>query len=114
MNENKTSVKIYLQSMWWSIMCTFWNENLAVACRGLVMPGPTASLYAPLPNYIIKQWRMVVIYAVGDVTIWRDIHVCKPTVWRSLLTQHAYFPTRTLLTRFCTMCHCNEHISAPS
>jgi len=28
---------------------------------------------------------------------------------RSLLTQHAYYSTRTLLTRCCTMRHCNEH-----
>jgi len=26
-----------------------------------------------------------------------------------LLTQHAYFSTRTLLTRYCTMYYCNEH-----
>jgi len=24
------------------------------------------------------------------------------------MTQHAYYSTRTLLTRCCTMCHCNE------
>ena len=32
-----------------------------VACRGLVMPGPTACLDAPLPISGIEQWRMVVI-----------------------------------------------------
>ena len=29
------------------------------------------------------------IYAVCDVAMWRHIHVCKPTFWRSLLTQPA-------------------------
>ena len=31
------------------------------------------------------------------VTIWRHIHVSKPTFWRSLLTLYAYFSTRTRL-----------------
>ena len=35
--------------------------NGSVACRGLVMPGATAWLDAPLPNSSIEQWRMVVI-----------------------------------------------------
>ena len=46
------------------------------------------------------------IYTVCGVTIWRHIHVCKPTF---LLTQHAYYSTRTLFTRCCKICHCNEH-----
>jgi len=33
----------------------------AVACRGLVLPGKTSWLEAPLPNFSIEQWRMVVI-----------------------------------------------------
>jgi len=32
------------------------------------------------------------------------------TFWRNLLTQHARYSTRTLLTTCCTMCHCNQHI----
>ena len=48
------------------------------------------------------------IYAVCKVIIWRHIGVFKPIFWRSLLTQ-SYYSTRTLLTRCCTMCHCNEH-----
>ena len=32
-----------------------------VACRGLMMPGTTAWLDAPLPNSSIEQWRLVVI-----------------------------------------------------
>jgi len=35
------------------------------------------------------QWHLVVIFlvcAVCDVTIWRHIHVSKPTFWRSCLT----------------------------
>jgi len=34
---------------------------LPVACRGLVMSGATAWLYAPLTNAGVEQWRMVVI-----------------------------------------------------
>jgi len=49
------------------------------------------------------------IYAVCDVTKWRHIHVCKATFWRSLLTQGAYYPTRTLLNYCSTMFHRNEH-----
>jgi len=37
------------------------NVPTTVVCRGLVMPGATASFYAPLPNSSIEQWRMVVI-----------------------------------------------------
>jgi len=33
----------------------------SVACRGLVMPGATAWLDAPLPNSSIEQWRTIVI-----------------------------------------------------
>jgi len=84
----------------------------AVACKSLLMPRVTAWLDAPQPNSGIAMaysdhcyW----IYVVCDVTIWRHVHVCKPTLWRSLLTQHAYYSTRTLLTRCCTMCHCNEY-----
>jgi len=46
------------------------------------------------------QWHIVVICiwcAVCDVTIWRHIHVSRPTFWRSLLTKYAYSSTRTLL-----------------
>jgi len=35
--------------------------------------------------------------AICDVTIWRLIHVSKPTFWRSLMTKCAYFSARTLL-----------------
>jgi len=34
--------------------------------------------------------------AVCDVTILRHIHVSKPTFWRSLLTQYAYYSARAL------------------
>jgi len=54
-------------------------------------------------------WSLLLDYAVCDVTIWRDIHICKPTFWWSLLTQHAYYSSRTLLTHCCTTRHCNEH-----
>ena len=46
--------------------------------------------------------------AVCDVTIWRHIHVCKTMFWWSLLTQHAYYSTRTLLT-ICTVYHNDYH-----
>jgi len=75
------------------------------ACRGLVMPGATAWVYDPLPNSSIEQdvWWSVLL-DIYDVTKWRHIHVCKPLFWRSLLTQHAYYSTCTLLTRCYTMC----------
>jgi len=37
------------------------------------------------------------VCAVCDITIWRHIHVSKPTFWRSLLTQYAYSSPRTVL-----------------
>ena len=54
-------------------------------------------------------WSLLPDVAVCDVTVYRYIHVCKPTFWRNLLTQYAYCSTRMLLTRFCSMCHCIEH-----
>ena len=41
--------------------------------------------------------------------IWHHIYVCKPTFWRSVLMQSAYYSICTLLTHCCRMCHCNEH-----
>jgi len=41
--------------------------------------------------------RLYLVYVVCDVTIWRRIHVSKPTFWRGLLTHCAYSSTRTLL-----------------
>jgi len=41
--------------------CMKADATHAVACRGLVMPGATACLDAPLPNFSIEQWHMVVI-----------------------------------------------------
>ena len=43
------------------------------------------------------------VRAVCGVTIWGHIHISKPTFWKSLLTQYAYYSTRTLLIRFCTI-----------
>jgi len=54
-------------------------------------------------------WSLLLVIGCCDVTMRRHIHVCKPTFWRSLLTQLAYYFTRTLLTRCCTMCRCNVH-----
>jgi len=70
-------------------------------------------LYAPLPTNFqycaVAHGDHYLICAVCDVTISPHIHVCKPTVWRSLLTQHTYYSTRTLLIR-CTVyvMSCNE------
>ena len=48
--------------------------------------------------------------AVCEVTIWCHILVSKPTFWQSLLTQYAYYFTRTLLVRcFTVLCHCIEY-----
>ena len=39
----------------------FFDVFYVVACRGLVMSGASAWLYASQPNSSIDQWRMVVI-----------------------------------------------------
>ena len=83
-----------------------------MACRGLVMPGATSWLYTPYQILVLTSgvwWPLLWIYAVCDVAIRCHINACKPTFWRSLLTQHAYCSTYTLLTCCCTICHCNEH-----
>jgi len=54
---------------WAQLMCRpattmFMTNSMllwSVACRGLVMPGATACLDAPLLNSNIEQWRMVVL-----------------------------------------------------
>ena len=69
-------------------------------------------LYAPYQNLVLSSgvwWSLLPVRVVCDATTRRHIQVCKPTLWRSLFIQHAYFSTRTLLTRCCTMCHCNEY-----
>jgi len=48
--------------------------------------------------------NLYLVCAVCDVTIWRHIHVCKPTFWRSFLTWYAYSSTRTPLI----LCHSTE------
>ena len=60
---SKISLSIFqtsfpLSCLWWKRQ---WSRYWSVACRGLVIPGATAWLDAPLPNYGIEQWRMVVI-----------------------------------------------------
>jgi len=52
---------------------------------------------------------MVVIVTEYTLFVTSQCDICKPTFWRSSLTQHAYSSTRTLLTRFSTMYHCDEH-----
>jgi len=53
----------------------------------------------PLRYFQLKIYTYGIqyIYTVCDVTIWHHIYVYKPTVWRNLLIQHAYYSTRTLL-----------------
>jgi len=54
---------------------------------------------------------MVIIvtgYALFVTSQYAVIFTFQNNVWPSL-TQHAYYSTRTLLTRCCTMCHCNVH-----
>ena len=46
--------------------------------------------------------HLYLMCTVGDVTIWRHIHVSKPTFCRSLLTQYAYSSTRISLN-FCVI-----------
>jgi len=41
--------------------------------------------------------HLCLVCAVCDVTVWRHIHVSKPTFWRSLLTEYAYFSASTPL-----------------
>jgi len=43
------------------------------------------------------------MYAVCDGTIWHHIRVWKPTFWRRLLTQLAYYSSRTLYFCCCTI-----------
>ena len=51
-----------------------------MACRGLAVPGATASLYAPLPNSNIEQWHMVdivtgyTLFATSKYN-WRNMHI---------------------------------------
>jgi len=49
--------------------------RLPMACRGLVMPGATARLNAPLTNASVEQWR-VVVFVTGHtlfVTAQHDV-----------------------------------------
>ena len=73
--------------------------------------GATAWLYAPYHSLVLSSgvwWSLLLDIHCLWVTVWRHIHVCKTTLWRSSLIQHVYHSTRTLLTRCCTMCHCIE------
>jgi len=54
----------------------------AVACRGLVMPGATAWSDAPLPNFSIQQWRMVVMFT--------------GCLWRHNMTSYSRLQTNVL------------------
>ena len=56
-------------------MLHFKYQVFPEACRGLVMPGATAWLNAPLPNSSIEHWRMVIIVSgyTGFVTSQYDV-----------------------------------------
>ena len=97
-----------------SASCRNAADSGAVTCRGQVMPGATSWLYAPLPNSCIEQWRMVVIVTSYTLFVTSQYEVIftfakqrfGEVCWHCT---HIILPTRTLLTRCCTMCHCNEH-----
>ena len=76
---------------------------LLIVCPPYQSPVLSSSVWWPLLD--IRCW----IYAVCTVIIWCHMCVCKPTFWRSLLTQSAYSSTRTLLSCWCTMCYWSEH-----
>ena len=79
----------------------------------LQLPGDARDhclIVCPFLHSSNEQWRMVVIvtgYTIFETSQCDVIFTfANPTFWRILLTQHAYYSTRTLLTRYCTMCHC--------
>jgi len=45
--------------------------------------------------------HLYLVCAVSDVTIWRHIHLSKPTFCQSLLTMCIYFYTHSLYTVLC-------------
>ena len=94
------------------ILCIF-NVLSTVACRGLVMPRATCLIVCPLPNSCFEQWRTVVIvteYTFFVTSQYSNIFTFPSQhLARCVDTTYAYYATRTLLTRCCTMCHCNEH-----
>ena len=49
--------------------------------------------------------HLYLVCAVCDSTIWRDIHVSKPTFWRSLLTICIFLYTHSSYFK----CHCTEY-----
>jgi len=79
--------------MWFCI----WKPK----CSGMQRSGDARGdclIGCPFPNSSIEQWHTYGghcywIYAICDVTIWRHIHICKPTFCQTLLTQHAYSGT---------------------
>ena len=75
-------------------------------------PGRLAGLYAPYQILVLNSgvWYPLLL----DIrSLWRHNMTTYSrfyaSVWRNILTQHAYYATRTLFTRCCTMCHCSEH-----
>ena len=55
--------------------------------------------------------HLYLVRAVCHVTIWRHVHVSRPTFWRSLLTKYAY---SSIHTSFRCMCHCTKYNYQPS
>jgi len=75
-------------------------------------PGRLAWLYAPYQILVLNsgvRWSLL----LNIRSLWRHNIATysrfQASIWRGVLIQHAYYATRTLLTRCCTMCHCNEH-----
>jgi len=81
----------------------FW-EKIAILFRKKILSKSTCESSGVRRKLSRRRFHSVaygghlyLVCAVCDVTIWRHIHVYKPTFWRSLLTQYAYSSTRILL-----------------
>ena len=105
-DSKKQHFLLWNQSIW----CTFDSmvhhkghktySWVAVACKGLVMPGATAWLEALLPNSSIEQWRMVVI-------------VTGYTLWVTLLYDVIFTLATNVLTKFVhTTCIFRDAVAA--
>jgi len=86
----------------------------SVVCRGLMMPGTTSWLYAPLPNSSIEQcvrWSLLL-----DIRcLWCHNTTSYSRLQTNVLAKFVdttcifFYCTRTLLTPYCTIYRCDEH-----
>jgi len=90
----KYSFKYDLQCQWQlthATDCT-WMQWRAEVCW---CPGRLLDWMPPHQILVLSSgvwWSLLLDIRCYNVTIWRHIHVCKPTFWRSLLT-HVYSRT---------------------